>query len=192
MSRRRLAPSGSFGRQAGPPAYDAAPGAVAIVLFRRQDEWYLPLTVRPAESSRHAGQICLPGGLAEPGESSDQNAARELAEELGPDPDSEAAIAWLGSLAEIFVYVSNVRVIPWVAVCDALPVWHPSPREVDSVIEMPVRLLFDRSAERTERRHLGPLAFAAPCFRFGEHSIWGATAMILAEFAELFQATCAA
>jgi hypothetical protein len=31
----------------------------------------------------------------------------------------------------------------------------------------------------------GPLVFYAPCFMFGEHRVWGATAVILAELADI-------
>ena len=80
---RRFAPELSYGRHFGPAPSTARPAAVIALLVRRAGRWHIPLTVRQAALGRHGGQISLPGGAVEPGESTAQAAERELAEELG-------------------------------------------------------------------------------------------------------------
>jgi 8-oxo-dGTP pyrophosphatase MutT (NUDIX family) len=45
--------------------------AVMLLLYRRGGAWHVPLTQRPAKLVRHGGQISLPGGRIEPGETPD-------------------------------------------------------------------------------------------------------------------------
>ena len=61
----------SFGRHFGPPRFDARPAAVIVLLYRHAADasgLRLPLIVRPMESPYHAGQVSLPGGAVEVGE----------------------------------------------------------------------------------------------------------------------------
>src|SRR5436190_4149358 len=81
--RNRMSPELSYGRHAGPAPHTARHAAVVLLLFRRDGKWHLPLTERPDTLTRHAGQISLPGGVVDTGESSTEAALRELNEELG-------------------------------------------------------------------------------------------------------------
>src|SRR3954468_4735307 len=67
--RREFAPELSYGRHAGPARSDPRLDAVAISLCWTNREWRLPLTVRCAALTHHAGQVSLPGGLVDAGES---------------------------------------------------------------------------------------------------------------------------
>ncbi|MCE9548315.1 MAG: CoA pyrophosphatase [Planctomycetia bacterium] len=167
----------SFGRHAGPAPATARPAAVLVLLYRADDGgWRLPLTVRPAHMPFHAGQISLPGGLIEAGETSDQAALRELDEELGI---AAAGVTLLGRLAELYVYVSDFIVTPWVAAIEAPPVWRPNPREVAEVLELPLSVLLDPAAARETLRTMGGVSYRTPFIALGEHQIWGATSLIL-------------
>ncbi|MBL9084019.1 MAG: hypothetical protein JNK76_19535, partial [Planctomycetales bacterium] len=63
-----LEPDAAYGRHFGPPSFDVRPAAVLVLLYQRAGAWHVALTVRHADLATHAGQISLPGGLIEPGE----------------------------------------------------------------------------------------------------------------------------
>jgi 8-oxo-dGTP pyrophosphatase MutT (NUDIX family) len=169
-----MAPELSYGRQHGPARTASRRAAVLVALFRHNDTWGFPLTVRHLGLSRHQGQISLPGGLIEPGETSAAAAVREFTEELGP-----AEIELLGPLDPCYVYVSDTLATPWVGTIRGTKSWQPNPREVERVIEMPLGLLTDRAARGVITIRRGPLEFVAPSFVIGNDHVWGATAVIL-------------
>jgi 8-oxo-dGTP pyrophosphatase MutT (NUDIX family) len=154
-----------------------------LLLFRRGGRWHLPLTERPLTLAHHAGQISLPGGAVEPGETSEAAALRELREELGVAAESQS----LGRLAECYVFASDFVITPWVAATDAEPVWRPDPGEVQSVVELPLEVLFDEDCVGRLTIERGPLMFHAPSIRVGETRVWGATSTILAELARVLK-----
>jgi 8-oxo-dGTP pyrophosphatase MutT (NUDIX family) len=180
---RRMSPELSYGRHAGPAPSTARQAAVMLLLFRRDNRWHLPLTERPSSLVRHGGQMSLPGGTTEPGESSEQAALRELQEELGVD----SRIDMLGQLADCYVFASNFVVTPWLAVVTTEPRWHPDSREVQQVIELPLELLLDDNTIGSTTIHRGPLTFRAPCYRIASKCVWGATSVILSELADLLE-----
>jgi 8-oxo-dGTP pyrophosphatase MutT (NUDIX family) len=179
-SARRMSPELSYGRHAGPPPATARAAAVMLLLFLRNGRWHVPLTQRPAALLRHGGQISLPGGRIEPGESSAEAARRELAEELG----IVCPIDVLGRLPNRYVYASDYVITPHVAVATAEPQWAPDAREVERVVELPLDVLFDRRSAGRITIQRGPLVFHAPSYVFGEDRIWGATCVILAELGD--------
>ena len=79
----------SFERR--PSDSDARRAAVAIALLRgARGEVAFPVFLRNRGLARHAGQMALPGGRLEEGETTSAAALRELDEEVGlsADPDS--------------------------------------------------------------------------------------------------------
>lgn len=144
----------------------------------------MPLTVRPSTMTDHAGQVSLPGGMIEPGETSQEAALRELEEELGVPADG---IELLGRLSPLYLFVSNFCVDPWVAVLPERPRLKPSPSEVAEVLEVPLDHLLDPSNVGQHARDHRGLTFKAPHFRWQRHHIWGATSMILSELLALVE-----
>jgi 8-oxo-dGTP pyrophosphatase MutT (NUDIX family) len=175
----RFAPELSYGRHFGPAPHDARGAAVIALLFQRNGEWHIPLTVRHAALGKHGGQISLPGGAIDAGETSAEAARRELFEELGVGE----SIDLLGQLSETYVYVSNFRVTPWLAATNACPSWCPHDREVERVIEMPLSTLLDPDCIGSFTVVRGPVEFQAPCLRVGTDCVWGATSIILGQLA---------
>lgn len=183
-AQEKMAPVHCQGRHFKPAPSTARQAAVILLLYQSGGEWYLPVTVRAAHLKDHAGQISLPGGRVEPGESVEQAAIRELHEELGVAPNG---IETLGSLSSIFLYVSNFNVTPIVAWRSSRPVLRPDPGEVAEVIELPLAALLDsenyvNSCVEIPEIVEGPDKATVPTIKFGNHEIWGATAIMLAEF----------
>jgi 8-oxo-dGTP pyrophosphatase MutT (NUDIX family) len=167
-----------MGRHRGPARGDARPAAVLVVLYPRAGAWHVPLMLRPAHMVDHGGQVSLPGGTIEPGETSRQAALREYREELGVDSDS---LEVLGQLSPLYLFASNYAITPWVAAARKPPEWSPSQREVERLLEVPLAHLLDpANTGHVERRQRG-LGFRAPCFVWDSERIWGATSMVLAE-----------
>jgi 8-oxo-dGTP pyrophosphatase MutT (NUDIX family) len=145
---------------------------------------HIVLTVR-ADTLRHGGQVSLPGGVVEPGETFEQAALREAHEEVALPL---AQVRVLGALTWLDIPVSGFRIHPIVAATDSRPPLTPADAEVARILEVGVDQLLDpANFVRTSREHDGR-RYVVPAFRFDDHEIWGATAMILAEFLALLGA----
>ena len=181
--RTRMSPQLSYGRHVAPAPCTARAAAVVLLLFRRGGRWHLPLTERPAALAHHGGQISLPGGAVDVGETSSDAALRELREELGVREEVEL----LGRLADCYVFASDFMITPWVAAAEFEPLWRPNALEVQSVVELPLDVLLDEREIGRLTIERGPLAFHAPCFHVGAARVWGATSIILSELAGVLQ-----
>jgi 8-oxo-dGTP pyrophosphatase MutT (NUDIX family) len=155
---------------------------VLILLYVRDGRLSLLLTRRTERVLHHRGQISLPGGEQHPGESVEATALRETAEELGPDL---GAVRVLGRLTPLYIPPSNYCIYPTVAFVPGTLAFRLQPEEVDELIEVPVDRLADPAAVRREVWHYGGRDIEVPFYEFEGHKIWGATAMVLAEFLAL-------
>jgi 8-oxo-dGTP pyrophosphatase MutT (NUDIX family) len=163
---------------------DAREAAGLLLVYPGARGPSLPLTVRSSALRRHAGQISLPGGATDPGETLVQAALREAHEEIGVDP---ARVRILGELKPVYVLVSGFTLHPVVGVTDERPVFAPAAHEVEEVLEVSVDDLQDASRIRRGTRTREGLAIEYPYFDLFGHQVWGATAMILGEFICLLQ-----
>jgi 8-oxo-dGTP pyrophosphatase MutT (NUDIX family) len=184
MTGSRFEPAPRHGRRYDVAPEDARAAAVLVLLYPWRGQWHLPLTLRPGHLPLHPGQISLPGGAVEPGESSRAAAVREFCEELGAAGHS---LELMGQLSPLYVEASNYRVEPWVAFSRERPPMEANPAEVEQLLEVPLAHLLDTANfgchERT--RHGQP--YSAPHFAWCEHRIWGATCMILGELVTLLE-----
>ena len=154
-------------------------GSVLILLYEQEGEHYFPLIKRTDYKGLHSGQISLPGGKKEKGETEEQTALRETFEEIGVDP---LAVKIIGQLSNFFVIPSNFMVTPFVASIDYKPAFIPDPREVDKIIQANLHNLIDDDAITTaEILAAGQFKLNAPHFKVEDEIVWGATAMMLNE-----------
>jgi 8-oxo-dGTP pyrophosphatase MutT (NUDIX family) len=158
---------------------DARAAAALLLLYPLRNGVALPLTVRASHLRRHAGQISLPGGAADPGETLEGAALREAQEEIGVDPSS---VRVLGLLTPVHVLVSGFTLNPIVGITDTRPDFQPAAHEVEQLLEVPLDDLQDASRIRTGTRIREGVAVEYPYFDLHGHQVWGATAMILGEF----------
>ena len=110
--------------KAEPPAH-ARPAGVLILLYHNAGEWYFPLMKRVEDGLVHSGQISLPGGSQEAGESLRETALREASEEIGVTCDEV-----IGELSTIYIPPSNFLVTPTIGCMDHRPEFRLDSREV--------------------------------------------------------------
>jgi len=158
---------------------DARIAAGLVLLYPGERGASLPLTVRASGLRRHAGQISLPGGATDEGETLVQAALREAREEIGIDP---AGVRILGELTPVHVLVSGFTLHPIVGITDRRPDFTPAAHEVEEVIEVSIEDLQDASNIRRGTRTREGLAIEYPYFDLRGSHVWGATAMVLGEF----------
>ena len=175
----RMAPRPRPGWYPGRIPEDAREGAGLILLYPLRAEPHLLLTLRRAHLPMHGGQVSLPGGAREPGESLAEAALREAEEEVGLDR-SHARV--MGILTPLYIPASGFVIHPVMAHSDHRPDLRSSGGEVARILEVPLGELRDPSLVRIERRTLVNQEREVPYFDLDGEKVWGATAMILAEF----------
>lgn len=158
----------------------ARPAAVLILLYPHERRWHVPLTRRPDFLPDHAGQISLPGGRMEPGETAEETAVREFHEELGAE---EHAVRLLGRLSPLHVTSRRFCITPVVGTSESRPAMRPSPDEVAELIETPLEELLDPAAVGRHCQATAAGSRETPHIDWGPHRIWGATCLILGELA---------
>lgn len=159
--------------------------AVMMLLYPVNQVWMTVFMKRPEGGGVHSGQLSFPGGKLENNESHLDAALRETMEETGFRPEAHQVI---GALNEIYIPPSHFVVAPFVACLDQKPIFTPNPSEVVELIEFPIEnfLRPDIILEKeifipTMNRHI-----QARYFDVNGHTLWGATAMMVQEFREVF------
>ena len=168
-----------------PPEIRPKEAGVLILLFPRGDDLAFFLTRRTDTVENHKGQISLPGGAQETGESLEQTAVRETCEELSIDPARVQVIG--GPLMPVYIPVSGFRATAFVAYTPARPAVAPAPGEVVEIIEMSLDTLVDEKTIEEEEWEIRGRRTIVPFFNANGHKVWGATAMILGEFSEMLR-----
>lgn len=153
-----------------------------VLVYPHDGAWHVPLTLRGSWMRQHTGQVSLPGGRVDPGETIEQAALREAHEEAGVDGQ---AVEVVGRLTSLHIPVSGHLLHPVVGVAAARPQFRVAAAEVERLIEVPLDLLRapDLVLREPRMRERPPLVLMdVPYFPVDGVKVWGATAMILAEF----------
>ena len=156
-------------------------GAVLLLLYCKKGDVYLVLTRRRDDLQSHAGQVSLPGGRREHRETLQEAALRETYEEVGVPP---SRITILGRLTPLYIAPSDFEVHPFVGWHEPAPVFVPQDSEVAELLEVPVALFLRDESRDQELWEWRDILLEVPFYRIDEHKVWGATAMMLSEFAE--------
>ncbi len=174
----RLAPEH---RRVLPPVAEAElrHAAALLLLYPIEGEAHFLLTVRSSSLLTHSGQVSLPGGALEPGEAIEQAALREAQEEVGLDP---ASVRVVGALTPLAIPVSRFKLHAVVGVTGTRPALRPHDAEVRRILEVPLDQLLDHGSLRFGHRPVQGALYRIPYFLLAGEQVWGATAMVLAEF----------
>lgn len=166
---------------------DVRMAAVLISLIERNDKLYTTVIKRVVvDGDRHSGQISFPGGRRENGEPLQQTAIRESHEEVGTPMDK---VQLLGKLTELHIPVSNFIVHPYVGFIEHPYEYVRQESEVDAIHDIPVEAILDRSNRKRKEVRVpeGFLLKDVPYFDLAGEVVWGATAMIMSEFAAVVE-----
>jgi 8-oxo-dGTP pyrophosphatase MutT (NUDIX family) len=155
------------------------PAAALLLVYPHRESAAVALTVRASSLTRHPGQISLPGGATDPGETIADAALREASEEIGVEPE---LVRILGELTPVHVIVSGFTLHPVVGITDLRPRFQAAPGEVEEILEVSLEDLRDASRIRQGTRIREGVAVEYPYFDLLGHQVWGATAMVLGEF----------
>lgn len=159
--------------------------AVLVLIVPYQNNLAIPFIKRSDRGKHHRGQIAFPGGKMEKEDCNAlQTALRECHEEIGI-PAEEVSI--LGVLSDIYIPLSNFNITPIVGTTLKLPEFILSREEVEKVILIQLADLFDDRNKTTRSLLRLGQPITAPGYQIGEHFIWGATAMIIAELEQLMK-----
>jgi 8-oxo-dGTP pyrophosphatase MutT (NUDIX family) len=159
------------------------PAAVLLLIVYRAGEPHLVFSKKTETVPHHKGQFAFPGGLVETDDASRvETALREAREEVALDP---AAVEVLGVMDDVPTATTGFVITPVVGLCAAAPTLAPDGREIERVLEVPLRLLVEPGVFREEWWERDGRSRPVLFFRVGDDVIWGATARILREFLEL-------
>lgn len=178
---------GDHSLSAGPPPAPRSltKAAVLVPLIDRPHEFTVLLTRRTAHLAAHAGQVSFPGGRVEPADRDSIAAAlRESEEEVGLPPDQVEVIGRL----DTYITGSEFEIYPVVGLVRAPVSLRPDPVEVAEAFEVPLSFILEPANRQRQTRELrGHLRtfFVLP---YERHHIWGATAAMLVNLAEILTA----
>lgn len=156
--------------------------SVLVPFFEKDGEPYLLFLKRPEGDYRHAGQIAFPGGKRDGDESALDCALREAQEEVGLAPSDVEVI---GTLDEYDTVVTGFRITPFVGLVPYPYEFRPAPREVERLIEVPLRALLDPAVHHTERREAFGQVLTVHYYSVGNDLIWGVTGGMLTPLLEI-------
>ena len=152
------------------------PAAVLIGVVEHEDHPSVILTRRSDNLRSHTGQVALPGGRCDPGETPWQTALREAKEEVGLDP----ARVTLAGLSTPYRTGTGYHITPVVGFVAPGFTLTPNPAEVAAVFETPFAFLMD-PANHVEHERVIPTGVTRRFYgmTWEDYFIWGATAGIL-------------
>lgn len=158
------------------------PAGVLVPLMTGAGGARVLLTQRSSALRHHPGQIAFPGGKQEAGDADVIAAAlREAHEEIGLDPANAEVLGYLPTHET----VTGFTVTPIVA--RVITPYAPTPQEAEvaEVFDVPLDHVLTRGRYRIEARHWRGTMRRYYTVPFGPYYIWGATARMLRELAEI-------
>ena len=169
------------------PREEAIPGyrraAVLLPLYEAEAGPHFVLTKRTERVPTHKGQISFPGGGFQDGDGSLLTTAlRETEEEIGL---LRGDVDVVGVLDDTVTAASAHVVRPFVGFVPHPYTFRPDPFEIERLIRLPLRPLLEPNCFREEVWDRGGHPHSVFFYEHDGHTIWGLTARILKQFAEV-------
>ncbi|MFN3918159.1 MAG: NUDIX hydrolase [Flavobacteriales bacterium] len=161
-------------------------GATLLLFYPKDDTVKSILIKRPVYNGTHSAQVSFPGGkFDQTDDNLKQTALRETQEEVGCLSESVQIIT---ELTQVYIPPSNFLVSPFLGFCDSAPDFVANDREVDRIIEFDLSLILKKETVQKGRIKLSNnLVVETPYFSIENEVVWGATAVVLAEFKVLLE-----
>jgi 8-oxo-dGTP pyrophosphatase MutT (NUDIX family) len=159
---------------------NARKAAVMMLFYPKNSVTHLLLIIRNSYPGVHSSQIAFPGGKVEEIDLDlKETALRETYEEIGIHPNN---INVIRDFSTVYIPPSNFLVHPFLGVSSTELEFTLQEDEVAGIVEMPLSLLLDDSIIVLKKLETSyAKSIEVPVFLIGEHSVWGATAMMLSE-----------
>lgn len=184
MAQGRMASSRSV---AWPVPRSTSRNGAVLILFYPDEQGGInfPVILRPTYDGAHSGQISFPGGKVDPDDRDViHTALREAWEEIRAPWDE---IRILGQLSEVYVFVSDFRVVPVVGTLPYKPGFVPDPREVARIHEINLGQISNRQIIEEGKIPIRGGYVTAPFYNYNGLQIWGATAMMISELLAIIE-----
>ncbi len=158
--------------------------AVSVIVSTQPTAENLILIQRSQYEGVHSGQLAFPGGKKEDFDVDFyETAVRETKEEIGIILQEQHFIR---KLTPLYVPPSNFEVHPFLFFTADPLQFTIDPYEVAAVISLPISVLIDdQTVSNKEIDTSYSFKIKTSVFTFGEHVVWGATAMMLAEVKQM-------
>lgn len=175
--------------------------SAVMLLLSKDEKGYLQLVleVRALTLRSQPGDICLPGGRMDQGETSKETALRETIEELGINI---ADMEYIGAM-DYMVNPYGIKIYPHIAFYHGAE-YRPNKDEVDHLFYVPLAFFIEQEPEGYDLQ-VGPLNLddfpterirggkkypfrkgqnIKYFYQYGDYTIWGFTAEIIKYFIE--------
>lgn len=160
--------------------------AVMMLFYPKNEVTHLVLIARNSYPGVHSSQIAFPGGKVEEIDFDlKQTALRETHEEIGIHPND---IHVIRDFSSIYIPPSNFLVYPFLGISQVELTFTLQEEEVAGIIELPLSTLLDDSIISNKNLETSySKLIEVPVFQIEEHSVWGATAMMLSELKDVLK-----
>lgn len=165
---------------------DPRKAAVMMLFYPKAEVTHLVLIIRNSYPGVHSSQIAFPGGKVEKYDVDlKETALRETYEEIGIHPE---LITVIRDFSKVYIPPSNFLVHPFLGVATSELNFVLQEDEVAGIIEMPLSKFLDDSIIETKILETSySKSIEVPVFQINEHSIWGATAMMMSELKDVLK-----
>lgn len=164
------------------PPSQLRPAAVLVPVVVRRQSLNIILTKRSEDLPVHPGQVSFPGGgVEEEDRDAVHTALREAEEEIGLDP---GRVEVLGQL-DVYKTRTGFEIFPVVGLLTPPFDLTPEPGEVAEIFEIPLTFIMDRNNHQRHSREWQGTTRQFFVFPHDTHYIWGATAGMLVNLADM-------